>query len=144
AVRSAAAARSHQPDSDGEFFGSFSAKARDIAKSFGYTERPVDTLSAWNYDPDYFRYASHQKDLIARDVSLAPYPPALYFWYRQSPHHPINSELDYDIYSFNRDTLEPGMQAVVLDSEGRLLEFHARPAAEIHAGIAHQPLTGHG
>ena len=38
------------------------------------------------------------------------------------------------MYSYNRDSLEPGMQAVVLDSEGRLLEFHAHPPTETRAG----------
>ncbi|MBV8843790.1 MAG: serine/threonine protein kinase [Bryobacterales bacterium] len=106
------------------------AKAREIARSFGYTEKPVDTLFAWQYDTDYLRYASEQKNTLARDARLyAPYPPAIYFWSRQSPHYPINSDVTYEQYSFNRDTLEPGMQAVVLDSEGRLLEFQARPPA---------------
>jgi hypothetical protein len=108
------------------------AKAREIAKSFGYTDRPVDTISAWEYDEDYLRFARAQKNASA-DL-YAPYPPAVYFWYRQSPHYPTDSELNYGIYSFNRDKLEPGMQAVVLDSNGRLLEFQARPTAETHVG----------
>jgi hypothetical protein len=62
------------------------AKARDIAKAFGYAERPVDTFFAWQYDTDYLRYASEQKNPSARDPHFyAPYPPAVYFWYRQSP-----------------------------------------------------------
>jgi serine/threonine-protein kinase len=106
------------------------AKAREITKSFGYTERPVDTIYAWEYDEDYLRFAREQKNPW-RNLH-APYPPAVYFWYRQSPHYPINSDLDYQVYLFSRDTLEPGMQAVVLDSDGRLLEFEARPSAETY------------
>jgi serine/threonine-protein kinase len=107
-------------------------KAKEIAKSFGYTERPVDTVYAWGYDEDYFRFAREQKN---PSIDLyAPYPPAVYFWYRQSPHYPINSDLDYEIYSFHRETLEPGMQAVVLDSEGSLLEFEARPRGGTRVG----------
>jgi hypothetical protein len=105
------------------------AKAREITKAFGYMERPVDTVGFWNYDTDYFRYASQQRNQGVRGPSLTPYPPAVYFWYRQSPHYPPTSDI-YEEDLFNRDTLEPGMQAVVLDSEGRLLEFHARPSAE--------------
>jgi hypothetical protein len=109
------------------------AKARDIGKTFGYTERPVDTFFAWQYDTDYFQYASEKKNASAGDPRFyAPYPPAVYFWYRQSPHYPTNSDIAYEQYSFNRDTLEPGMQAVALDSEGRLLEFQARPPAVAH------------
>ena len=109
-----------------------SAKAREIIRSFGYTERPADSIYAWEYDEDYRRFARELKNTSPH--LYTPYPPAVYFWYRQSPRYPINSELDYDVYSFNRDTLEPGMQAIVLDSEGRLLEFEARPRAGISAG----------
>jgi serine/threonine-protein kinase len=105
------------------------AKAREITKSFGYTERPVDTLFAWYYDMNYPRYASERKDGQIRERIPARYPPAAYFWYRQSPQYPSTTELDTDPSFFHRETLEPGMQAVVLDSEGRLLEFHARPSA---------------
>ena len=109
------------------------AKAREIARSFGYTDRPVDTLRAWNYDPDYLRYAGQQNNATARDPRFyAPYPPAVYFWYRQSPHYPTDSGGVYSMYlfNFNRDKLEPGTVAVVLDSEGRLLEFQARPPSQ--------------
>jgi predicted Ser/Thr protein kinase len=102
------------------------SKAREIAKSFGYTERPVDTLYGWDYDQDYLRFARE-----SNIASASPYPPALYFWYRQSSHYPNHSDVDYDKYSL---MLEPGMQTVVLDSEGRLLEFHARPSAESSTG----------
>lgn len=105
------------------------SKARDIAKAFGYPERPVDVLYSWTYDTDYLRYAGQHKD-----AALAPYPPAVYFWYRQSPHAPNTPEVDYDLAALNRERLEPGMQLVVLDSEGELLEFHARAPADSRGG----------
>jgi serine/threonine protein kinase len=110
------------------------AKAREVTKSFGYTERPMDTFYGWNYDSDYLRYAGNPKNRPARVSNIyAPYPPAVFFWYRQSPDYPINFELDYEAFTFNRDALGPGMQAVLLDSEGRLIEFDARPSAESRA-----------
>ena len=102
------------------------AKAREIIKSFGYTERPVDTIYTWQYDQDYLRFAREQKNPSA--ALYAPYPPAIYFWYTQSPYYPTTSDLNK--YTFQREALEPGMQAVVLDSEGRLIEFEARPSTE--------------
>jgi serine/threonine-protein kinase len=108
------------------------AKAREIAKSFGYTERPVDSLFAWSYDTDYLRYVSTQKNVSARDPHFyAPHPPAVYFWYRQSSRYPSILDFDDDISAFRRETLEPDMQAVVLDSEGRLVEFQARPPIQL-------------
>jgi serine/threonine-protein kinase len=112
------------------------AKAREIAKLFGHTERPVDTLNAWSYDPDYLRYATQQKSAAARAPRLyTPYPPAVFFWYRQSPRYITGFGITgfgdlYTMYLFNRNTLEPGMVAVVLDAEGRLLEFQARPSGQ--------------
>jgi serine/threonine-protein kinase len=103
------------------------AKARDIAKASGYPERPVDTFFAWQYDTDYFRYASERNPAARNPRFYAPYPPAVFFWYRQSPRYPINSDTAYEQFSFDRDTLGAGVQAVVLDPEGRLLEFQARP-----------------
>jgi serine/threonine-protein kinase len=104
------------------------AKAREIAKSFGYTERPVDTTLGWSYDNDYLRYAAGQKLPAANSANLlTPYPPAVYFWYRQSQHYPTIVNPDEDLSVFHRETIEPGMQAIVLDSEARLLELHARP-----------------
>jgi hypothetical protein len=111
------------------------AKAREITKSFGYGDRPADTLSAWSYDMDYLDYASRQKDAVARGPRFyAPYPPAVYFWYRQSLRYPNVPELGEDLATFNRDALAPDMQAVVLDSEGKLLEFHAHPPADTPTG----------
>jgi serine/threonine-protein kinase len=109
------------------------AKAREIVKSLGYTERPVDALYTWNYDSQYLRYAGDRKNRPRVANIYAPYPPAVFFWYRQSPYYPIDSDLDYKMFTFNRNTLEPGMQAVVLDSEGRLIEFEARPTMKSRA-----------
>jgi len=109
------------------------SKARDIAKAFGYSEKPVDSFFAWQYSTDYLQYARKHENASARDPRFyAPYPPAVFFWYRQSPRYPISSDTAYEQFLFNRDTLEPGVQAVVLDSEGRLLEFQARPLAVAH------------
>jgi serine/threonine-protein kinase len=107
------------------------AKAREIAKSFGYTQRPVDTIYAWEYDQDYLRFAREQKNPSA--ALTAPYPPAIHFWYTQSPYYPTTADLD--VYKFQREALGSEMQALVLDSEGRLLEFDARPSTENRVGL---------
>jgi hypothetical protein len=63
-------------------------KARDIAKSLGYTERPVDGAFGWEYDGSHLRYIAAQKDDSARQASIKANRPApLYFWYRESPRY---------------------------------------------------------
>jgi len=63
------------------------AKAREIIKSFGYTERPADTLYTWNYDtqvPALCRRpekpaarCKYLRSLSARGVFLVPAKPLL-------------------------------------------------------------------
>jgi serine/threonine-protein kinase len=108
------------------------SKAREIVKSFGYVERPADSLLGWSYDTEYLRYAAQQKGTAAHARSLlTPYPPAVYFWYRQSLRYPSAVNTDDDFTVFRRVTLEPGTQALVLDSDGKLLELHVRPPIDL-------------
>ena len=107
------------------------AKARDIAKSLGYVKRPVDTSFGWNYNEDYLRYVGGRGGFSAHRTSFsAQHPPAVFFWLRESPHYLVNFAGIYAPKHFERNTLEPGMLEVLLDSEGRLIEFHAFPPAE--------------
>jgi serine/threonine protein kinase len=104
------------------------AKARDIAKSLGYTERPVDTSFGWDYNEDYLRYVGGGKSFTAQGRNFsAQHPPAVFFWLRESPHYLVNYASINAPKRFERDTLEPGMLDVLLDSEGRLIDFQALP-----------------
>jgi DNA-binding winged helix-turn-helix (wHTH) protein len=111
------------------------AKARDIAKSLGYSERPVDTSFGWNYNEDYLRYVGGGKSFSAHGRNFgAQHPPAVFFWLRESPHYLVNFAGIYAPRRFERDTLEPGMLEVLLDSEGRLIEFDALPLQRSGSG----------
>ena len=111
------------------------AKARDIAKSLGHTERPVDTSFGWNYNEDYLRYVGGGKRFSAHGKNFgAQHPPAVFFWLRESPHYLVNYASINAPKRFERDTLEPGMLDVLLDSEGRLIEFQAMPQQVEHSG----------
>jgi serine/threonine protein kinase len=116
------------------------AKARDIAKSLGYTERPVDTSFGWNYNEDYLRYVGGGKSFSAHGRNFsAQHPPAVFFWLRESPHYLVNYASINAPKRFERDTLEPGMLDVLLDSEGRLIEFQAMPQQTEHSGGGQKP-----
>ena len=116
------------------------AKARDIAKSLGYTERPVDTSFGWDYNDDYLRYVGGGKSFSAHGRNFgAQHPPAVFFWLRESPHYLVNFASIHAPTHFERDTLEPGMLEVLLDSEGRLIEFHALPQQPEHSGSGQKP-----
>jgi serine/threonine-protein kinase len=115
------------------------AKARDIMKSFGYRERRIDSVFGWSYDTDYLRYTAQQGPAPHASSLLAPYPQAVYFWYRESSHYASSVNTDDDFTVFRRDALEPGMQAVVLDSEGRLIELHVRPPIDLPRDTSRAP-----
>ena len=100
------------------------AKGREIVKSLGYMERPVDTAFGWEYDADYLRYLEELKDDSARNAYIkANRPPALLFWYRESSRYLYNPT-GYFITRTQPASVAPGLLAV-LDSEGRLVELDA-------------------
>jgi hypothetical protein len=106
------------------------ARAREIAKSLGYTNRPVDTAYGWGYDEDYFKYARDQKLSLGSLGRLHDLrhqrPPAVYFWYRTSWQY-LNPTLDHDPAHFDRYMIPPELVQEVLDPEGRLCELQGRP-----------------
>jgi serine/threonine-protein kinase len=112
------------------------AKARDIVRSLGYTERPVDTAFGWEYDADYLRYLMAEKDDDARNARIKTNrPPPLFFWYRQSPRYLYHPSGNF-ITRTQPGNFDPGMLGVVLDSEGRLVELDAQIGGGSHPGLA--------
>jgi len=105
-------------------------KSRDLARSLGYTAKPMGVGHGFQYDQDYLKY-------VGDDPSPARWlhrlgnmqPPAIAFWYRESP-RPLEPE------AFGLGTVDPedpapiisGMVSVTLDPQGRLVEFNAVPA----------------
>jgi DNA-binding winged helix-turn-helix (wHTH) protein len=111
------------------------AKAREIAKSLGYSERPVDTSFGWSYNEDYLQYVGGRKGFSAQRRNFgAQHPPAVFFWIRESHHYLVNFASISAPKHFERDNLEPGMLEMLLDSEGRLMEFQTLPPQGQHAG----------
>src|ERR1700691_3896637 len=105
-------------------------KSRDLAHALGYTAKPMGTAHGLAYDPDYLQYVERTDNALTRlDHRLGSMqPPAIVFWYRQSP-RPLEPE------AFGGGSVEPndpppivsGMVSVTLDPQGRLVEFDAVP-----------------
>ena len=103
------------------------AKARDIAAGFGYTQRPVDRAFGWFNDTGYTNYALKQPDSAQRLAQLGSNrPPVLYFWYREAPRYLVPAE-GGEVGRDNPPAAERGNLEMLLDSEGRLLQFQAWP-----------------
>lgn len=103
-------------------------KAREIAAGFGYTDRPVDHAFGWLKDTGYVNYARKQPDAATRLAQLGTNrPPVLHFWYREAPYYLI-PQGGGPVGRNNPPAANRGELQMVLDSNGRLLEFQAWPA----------------
>ena len=103
------------------------SKAREIAASLGYTQRPMDRAFGWFIDLGYSDYASKQPDSAERMTHLGTNrPPVLYFWYREAPRYLVpaaGGAVSLD----DPPAAERGNLQMFLDSEERLLQFQAWP-----------------
>ncbi len=111
-------------------------KAHDLMNRLGYSGPYLDSAEGMTYSRDY-RYAVEHGE---------KHPPApLRFWYRQSPRYLVAK----DFLSFmvpgvvtlsDPPPVRPGMTALELDAQGRLVSFAATPAQhEVPAQEAQAP-----
>jgi serine/threonine protein kinase len=107
------------------------AKAREIASSVGYGESSVSNNFGWEYNTDYLRYIAERKDASALQSRIKTnLPPLTYFWYREGPYAADTPRVGF-LTEFDPNSLDSAMLAELLDSEGRLIEFHAQPQPDM-------------
>jgi serine/threonine-protein kinase len=106
------------------------AKARDILRNLGYTNRPADWTADFFGDGGTLNFArskGHNMEEWGR--LFAQSPSAIGYWYRQSP-APLVAE---NISSYGKAGIAdppvnlPGMLTVVIDLDGSLRRFAAVP-----------------
>jgi hypothetical protein len=111
-------------------------RAQEILRQLDYFEKPEVTAYGFEYASlDYLSYLD-QHHISNRDALLASHQPAVVgFWFRQSQ-EPIwadgflvqGSQIGAVAYDSPANTA-PGMIRLMLDSDGRLIDFQARPPA---------------
>ncbi len=117
-------------------------RAHEVLKQIGYPDTAVDSSFTFGWHRTYL------EDIEAHDPSprrwerlAEPYPPVLYFSYRQSPFplEPLNMRGHVD----ERDPppIRPGMVAVTLTAAGRLWRFDAVPPQNDPEGTAGSPIN---
>lgn len=104
--------------------------AGNLAKNLGYGERPADRAYGFIQNENYLTYVvEHDPSPTRWDRLQSGRPPALCFWYRQSPRPLVARSLG--AISPDDPPLElPGMLNVLLDTgpgPGRLVELHGIP-----------------
>jgi serine/threonine-protein kinase len=112
------------------------ARARKLIKQFGYTDAPRDTAYGLQANRQMLKVLRERDKTAKRWMPLATgQPPAMYFWYRQSPawmqamghNQPDMTTHHGQVMADNPAFTEPGMLRMCLDMKGRLIEFHAVP-----------------
>ena len=106
------------------------AKARDILKTFGYTDRPIDWTAEFFGDTgivNFQRSKGHNMDEWGRLFSQPP--SAIGYWYRQAPVPLVAERPSSDGKAGISDppVNVPGMLTVVIDLDGSLRRFAAVP-----------------
>jgi serine/threonine-protein kinase len=108
------------------------AKARDLARTFGFTDHPADTASGFLVDGNNLPYMFQQVKIRGNEAwnrVLAAPPSPLFFWYRQSP----AALAARDIANFGAVTTDDppsttsGMVYIALEPDGRLKWLRAVP-----------------
>jgi serine/threonine-protein kinase len=103
-------------------------QAREILKKLGHTASPKDRAYGFARDDDLLRYIEQNDDSPQRWEKLANNrPPAVYFWYRQSPRQLIPPDSERSVSLSQPPLTVSGMASVVLDPEGRLIQLAVVP-----------------
>jgi serine/threonine-protein kinase len=103
-------------------------KADEMIQSFGYTAPLADRAYNFSFDTAYLTYAEKQETPAAyRDQLAKGQPPAIHFWYRQSPEPLIVTTPFSYVSPEDPPPIVSEMIGLSLDPQGRLLQLDAVP-----------------
>ena len=103
-------------------------RAQQILRSLGYTDRAADSAFNFAIADDYLRWvADSDRNPRRWDVLKTGSPATLLFWYRTSPRFLVPGRVDGSVTTSDPALTVSDMTLVVLDTQGRLQEFHAVP-----------------
>ena len=103
-------------------------RARDMSRTLGYNDVPLDTAQGFDAVEEYLRYARERGDGTATRLRLQGGRPAgLLFWHRSSPRRMIPSGANTRVTLGDPPLNVTEMRSLLVDTEGRLVEFHAVP-----------------
>ena len=114
-------------------------RAEEIVRRFGYTDPPADRSWQFERNRPFLDYLT-ETDKSPTRWSRLPRgePPALLFWYRQSPRwmQKLSSATMWSVTLQDPPPTLSGMVSVVLDPTGRLVQFDAVPPQTDSTGVA--------
>ena len=103
-------------------------RARSIIDRFGYRDAPSDMTGAFMWSLDYLQWVrANRKGADRWQVLETGRTPAAGYWYRTSPRPLVPIEARARPTGNDPPLVVTGMMLVVVDTTGRLLEFHRIP-----------------
>src|SRR2546427_7652259 len=102
-------------------------RAEQMIATFGDTEPGADRARGFTIPPDPPRWAQQQGPADWGPAPPSGTPPVLLFWYRTSPRDLVPVSPASSLSSTDPPLLVSGMRLAILDTNGRLVEFHAVP-----------------
>ena len=103
-------------------------RATEILRGLGYTEKPGDHASGFDFHTDYLEYVTRHDSSLTRWECLRRDPAALLFWYRESPKHMRPEEFATFRVSYDDPPpLQRGMRRLMLDPSGNLVDLQVVP-----------------
>jgi serine/threonine-protein kinase len=115
-------------------------RAQEILRSLGYTDPIADSASAFSITYDYMRWIAEHDETPQRWNALASgVPPTLLFWHRTSPRLMVPARWGLSVTPSDPPLTISGMTTVIVDTDGRLQEFHAVPPQFDPSGEAAPP-----
>jgi serine/threonine-protein kinase len=99
-------------------------RSRQILEELGVNASPADTASGLVSDADYIQHVATTDLSLDRWDRLERRPPAIRFWYRQSPRTLMSTSSSGRVSPNNPPVWISGMAGVFLDMQGRLDEFY--------------------
>jgi serine/threonine-protein kinase len=115
-------------------------RAEQMIASFGYADPAIDRARGFTIPPDAPRWLQSRGPADWWPSLRSGTPPALLFWYRTSPRDLVPDSPAATVSSTDPPPLVSGMQLVILDTKGRLVEYHSvPPQLDTHATPAAAP-----
>jgi len=103
-------------------------RAQQIVAEFGYGDPPGDSAQSFEVGMDYARWIVDTDQTADRwNRARLAAGPALLFWYRTSPTQLLTRGPTLNVTTSDPPMTEADMTTVVLDTRGRLIEFHRVP-----------------
>ena len=106
----------------------FTERAHTVLRNLGYTDVAIDEAVGYTTDSDYLKFIDDNDRSPGRWRTLAAaQPPALLFWYRQSPRALVPIGGTDIVTRVNPPETRSGMRSLTLDRMGRLVSLLAVP-----------------